>query len=124
MALAQPLGSAGHADCRAGKWHVRGGPGRATCSGTSPAYLQGKSDRFERWRTTPGSTILSGDRWKLIHFHGDGRGERPWVELYDLETDPRETRDLAADQPERVRELRSRLDRWRGEVGATNARPR
>ena len=32
------------------------------------------------------------------------------VELYHLQTDPRELVDLAATQPERVREMRTRLD--------------
>lgn len=55
----------------------------------------------------PYSAIRSG-AWKLIHRHADGG-----FELYDLESDPGETRDLAGEQPERVaglaRELSSRL---------------
>lgn len=88
-----------------------------------PCYLQGKSDRFPGWRTTPGSTILAAGRWKLIHFHGDGPPGEPWVELYDLEKDPKETTDLAPSMPERAAELRGRLDAWRRSVGAENAKP-
>jgi hypothetical protein len=32
--------------------------------------------------------------------------------LYDLEADEKESRDLAAAEPERVRELRQRLQAW------------
>ena len=55
------------------------------------------------------------ERWKLIHFF-----EQPqeW-ELYDLETDPDETVNLAGrpDQRERVRQLRDRLEALRRELG-------
>jgi hypothetical protein len=33
--------------------------------------------------------------------------------LYDVVTDPGETRDLAAEKPEVVKELQSLLDQWR-----------
>jgi arylsulfatase A-like enzyme len=51
----------------------------------------------------PYSALRSGD-WKLIHRHADGG-----LELYDLAHDPGETKDLAADQPERVATLARRL---------------
>ena len=44
---------------------------------------------------------------KLVHRLREGH-----FELYDLEADPAELRDLAATEPERVAELRSRLDLW------------
>jgi arylsulfatase A-like enzyme len=54
-------------------------------------------------------------RWKLIHFF-----EQPeeW-ELYDLETDPDETVNLAgrADQLTRVRQLRETMGSLRRELG-------
>ena len=55
------------------------------------------------------------DRWKLIHFW-----EQPEeFELYDLQTDPDEMKNLYGqrDQEKRVRELRSRLDFLRRETG-------
>ena len=40
------------------------------------------------------------------------------VHLYDLEADEGERNDLAAEQPDRVAEMRARLHAWYGEVGA------
>ncbi len=71
----------------------------------------------------PAAALLAGDspkgtREKLVaHFEG-GR-----VELFDLESDPGERQDLAATRPERVRELKGRLDAWRQTVAAALPRP-
>ena len=43
--------------------------------------------------------------WKLVHM--DIRGESPRFELYNLDSDPGETVDLASDMPEKVSELRT-----------------
>ena len=55
--------------------------------------------------------------WKLIVNGPDG----PEVALYDLDEDPGETTNLAADEPERVAAMGDALDDWRFEVeeGAT-----
>ncbi|MBB48516.1 MAG: sulfatase [Phycisphaerae bacterium] len=53
----------------------------------------------------PFSAIRAGS-WKLIFFHADGR-----FELYDLETDPGETDDLASSSPERLQLMRDELSR-------------
>ena len=63
-------------------------------------------------RMTPGSAIRSG-QWKLIHYYEDDR-----VELYNLQDDPGETRNLATDRPQRVRGLRQQLDLWRTKTEA------
>ena len=52
--------------------------------------------------------LLSGDE-KLVHVSESYDGRRDAVALYDLRTDPGEQRDLAAERPERVRELAARL---------------
>ena len=62
--------------------------------------------------TTPVSAIRLGD-WKLLEYFEDGR-----LELYDLQNDLGEQQNLADREPNRVRELRARLARWRQEVGA------
>jgi arylsulfatase A-like enzyme len=62
--------------------------------------------------TSPVSAIRSGD-WKLLEYFEDGH-----VELYDLAIDLSESRDVAAQQPERARQLRERLDAWRRDVKA------
>ncbi len=63
-------------------------------------------------RMTPGSAVREGD-WKLIHYY---EGDR--VELFELQDDPGETRNLATVQPNRVKVLRGRLDAWRESVDA------
>jgi arylsulfatase A-like enzyme len=58
--------------------------------------------------------MIRTDRWKLIHYPHLGR----W-QLFDLQDDPGETRDLA-DDPERaeiLQELQSMLARWQSENG-------
>lgn len=67
--------------------------------------------------TTPASAIRTRD-WKLIEYYEDSR-----VELYDLRSDPREEKDLAASQPARAADLRARLDAWKRDVHARLPRP-
>ena len=50
---------------------------------------------------------------KLLYFHAGRR-----FELYDLAADIGETRDLAAERPERVRALAASMQRWLDERGA------
>ena len=82
-----------------------------------PCYLQGKSDRFEHFRTTPGGVLRAG-RWKLVEFFHPGSATSPRLELYDLETDPLERTDLAEDDPERTAAMHADLTRWRAAVHA------
>jgi arylsulfatase A-like enzyme len=60
----------------------------------------------------PGAVVRDGDE-KLIAFY-----DPPRAELYDLRNDPEESRDLAADRPDRVATLQAKLDDWLEEVGA------
>lgn len=64
-----------------------------------------------------GSAIRSG-RFKLVENFDDGS-----VELYDLQADLGETRDLAAEMPAEAAALRERLAAWRAAVGARMPRP-
>ncbi len=66
---------------------------------------------------TPGSSVRHGD-YKLIEFYEDNR-----LELYNLAEDISETRNLAADEPERVWELHERLLAWRTSVAARLPEP-
>jgi arylsulfatase A-like enzyme len=61
---------------------------------------------------TPGAAIREGD-WKLIEYFDD----KP-VELFNLAEDVGEQQNLAAAMPERVAQLRGKLDAWQKEVGA------
>ena len=76
-----------------------------------PAYLEGRDpeshDPARPFRTTPCAAVRDG-RWKLIEWFEDGA-----VELYDLERDPGETRNLAEREPEIAAMLQARLRGWR-----------
>jgi len=74
-----------------------------------PGYLGAGADT---WRTTPVSLIQSGP-WKLMEFLEDGR-----LELYDLAADVGESRNLAAEMPEKAQALHERLVAWRKQIGA------
>jgi len=74
----------------------------------------------------PGRAAIRKDNWKLLLGAGG-----PEVQLYDLEADIGETTNLAAEQPEKVKELNTLLDGWLGtavppgDAGAAKpARPR
>ncbi len=60
----------------------------------------------------PGGAIREGD-YKLVERYEDGR-----VHLYDLKNDTGEQNDLAAQQPERVEQMRKRLHAWYQSVDA------
>lgn len=62
------------------------------------------------WKTSNvrSEIAMLADRWKLIA----PSGSRGVVELYDLATDPAESRNLAAEQPDIVKSLRSKVDAW------------
>ena len=62
--------------------------------------------------TTPASAIRAGD-WKLVEYYEDNHAE-----LYNLHDDLSEAHDLAAKQPEKVKELRAKLEEWKREVKA------
>ncbi len=67
---------------------------------------------------TPGCAVLMG-KWKLVEFFETGE-----VELYDLEKDPGERKNIAAKYPDKVKELKRLVSRWRKEVGAKLPRKR
>ncbi|MDW3220208.1 MAG: arylsulfatase [Acidimicrobiales bacterium] len=74
-----------------------------TAGATASTHLEQYSECF-------GNRSFYRDGWKLVASHRRGApyDDEEW-ELYDIETDPTETNDLAAAQPERVAEL---ADAW------------
>ncbi len=80
-----------------------------------PGYLGSGKDV---WRTTPAGAVRMGD-WKLQEFFEDGR-----LELYNLRDDIGEKKDLARENPEKLKELHARLKAWRDEVKAPMPKPR
>lgn len=66
----------------------------------------------------PGSAIRMGN-YKLIEWYEGVLLHRgPEVSLFDLAADPSENNDLTAAQPDRVKLMRTKLEKWRREVGA------
>ncbi len=68
-------------------------------------------------RTKPYGAVRNGD-WKLIEYFEDGR-----LELYNLNDDQSETKNLAAAMPEKAAQLLNQLRGWRKEVGAQMPTP-
>lgn len=66
---------------------------------------------------TPTCAVRAGD-WKLIEFFEDQR-----LELYNLRQDIGESRNLAPDEPELVRDLHQKLVAWRESIEATIPEP-
>jgi arylsulfatase A-like enzyme len=64
------------------------------------------------WRTTPVGLIEVGD-WKLMEFFEDGR-----FELYNLKNDIGETKNLAKEMPDKVKELHAKMLAWRAAIKA------
>lgn len=60
----------------------------------------------------PSAAVRDGD-WKLIEFYW-----KKGFELYDLTKDPGEHRNLAAEYPAKVKDLKSKLDAFRKDTGA------
>lgn len=87
-------------------------PGERALFWHFPAYLQAYGSDQGPWRTTPAGAVRVGSH-KLIEFFEDGRRE-----LYDLATDPGETRDLSTEEPELTERLAARLAAWRDATGA------
>lgn len=79
-----------------------------------PGYLGAGKDS---WRTTPVGLIGEGD-WKLMEFFEDNR-----LELYNLADDLGETKNLAAELPEKTAELRARMLAWRKAIAAPMPTP-
>ncbi|MFZ5830464.1 MAG: sulfatase-like hydrolase/transferase, partial [Planctomycetota bacterium] len=80
-------------------------------------FLTGDSDeaphRILFWRQGQ-KTALREDQWKLVRQAG-GKQKLRW-ELYDLEQDIGETRDLSGTMPEKVEELERVWQEWNGEM--------
>ena len=66
----------------------------------------------------PAGAIRQGD-YKLIEwFEGSILGEGKAVSLFNIEVDPGETTDIAAEQPELAQIMLQNLKSWRKDVGA------
>lgn len=71
-----------------------------------PAFADKAIEREAIYWEHEGNKAVLAQPWKLVSKHPG-----PW-ELYNLDDDRGETRDLAASQPERVRDLAARWQAW------------
>ena len=65
----------------------------------------------------PASSVILG-RWKLIEFYEDHH-----LELYDLENDISEQRNLATEKAELAQQLKLMLHKWLDSIGAKYPTP-
>jgi arylsulfatase A-like enzyme len=73
---------------------------------------------YHRQGFKPCGAIRAG-QYKLIEWYEPTLlGEEHQIDLYNLEEDPGETRNLAEEMPEKAKELREKLHAWRRSVGA------
>jgi arylsulfatase A-like enzyme len=78
-------------------------------------YLKGEKSGAPHdmlaWRFGPQKAIRRGN-WKLVDFRDLAAKTQSGWQLYDLNTDIGETKNLAADKPELVAELSNAWDKW------------
>lgn len=84
---------------------------------TRPTPLYWHYPHYHGSTWTPGAAIRDG-RWKLIELY-----EFDAVELYDLENDIGEQRDLSTVHPERTAAMRRQLKQWQQEQNAAMPQP-
>jgi arylsulfatase A-like enzyme len=92
----------------------------ALLTGRSPAPRRSLFWHFPHYTnqgSRPSGAMREGD-WMLVEYYDEQK-----VELYDLGADISETRNLAAEQPARVREMQAALAAWRKNVNAQGNKP-
>lgn len=70
----------------------------------------------------PATWVRRGD-WKLLRFYAKNEDNSDRLELYDLKEDVGETRDVASQRPEKVRELAALIDAFLRETEAVVPKP-
>ncbi|MBF0198706.1 MAG: sulfatase-like hydrolase/transferase [Planctomycetes bacterium] len=87
-----------------------------------PAYALGyfgKGTAIAKWRSTPMSVLRTRSHKLVEHFVGEtvpGDGSR--LELYDIQNDPGESKNIAKQKPELAKKLWQDLTLWRESTGA------
>lgn len=104
--IVECAGAGGRASLEEAGWDGRSlfGPGREALFLSQGAW---SCQRAVRW-----------DRWILIQTVHTGLKVFPQVLLFDLESDPHETRNVAAAHPALVRDGLGRIQRWFGEASS------
>jgi arylsulfatase A-like enzyme len=99
-----------------------------------PTLTRGKPSPHDAilLNTTPRTGAVRAGDWKLLVKDGDedpddpgaGKADKASVELFNLQTDPYETTNLADREPQKVEELRRRLAVFARQAVSPKARPR
>ena len=78
-------------------------------------WPQEKLNELNHLNSQPWRSIITADRWKLALYQSDQ------CELYDLNSDPLETRNLFADRAhsERVRKMAAKIRNWQKQIRDT-----
>ncbi len=81
-----------------------------------PLYLEGSGEKEQVlpvygtenyfWRAVPSTTLIRGN-WKLIYYY-----EYETYELFNLKADLGETRNVASENPELVKDMLQAIDKW------------
>jgi arylsulfatase A-like enzyme len=91
-----------------------------------PAFSMNFEQNARHARLTTGSVAVIDGQWKLVHYLGHPHyPQMPPLHdtLYDLATDPRETRDLAAIRPAEVARLRALIAAQLARHGGPDLQP-
>jgi arylsulfatase A-like enzyme len=93
--------------------------------GTGPFERQAFFNYFPHGQAPgrAGGVWVRAGQWKLIRWFGVPAGHAQRFELYDVRADLGETKDLAAAQAERVKQLDALIDGFLADTGATYPRP-
>ena len=100
-----PLKPKLHVDGRSLMPELKGGAGKARALYWHYPHYHGST-----WK--PGSSIRDGD-WKLIAFYHYDK-----VELYNLNDDPSEKKDLSKSNPSKTKEMEGKLLAWQNRMKA------
>ena len=95
-------------------------PAMTSCASLNRDALYWHYPHYHSLGIAPSSSIRAG-KYKLIEWLEksiDGVDTPGALELFDLEKDPGESHNLAAELPEKTKELYEKLNAWRHDVGA------
>ena len=93
-----------------------GGPGRQAVYWHYPVYMQAEKCSTKTWCTTPVGAIRKGSYKLMEYFEPTGTPNR--LELYDLDKDKGESTNLAAQLPDKTKELLADMKAWRKRLNA------